>query len=438
MYRKWTRIWVLMSTCFILSVCSGGTSPSTPYIPTPTFTKNHPTEMITTSPTIVITTPTKEITPVSTSTPDITPTITPANQSQCPIQLTSNEQPLLKNGSLLFTFGGPGAPVGIWAISSANSKPFFITQSPAGSPPIDTVLSPDKNKLAWQDALADPNRLIIYNLETLKQKSFLAKLNWRIIEEWMKDGRIKILTDVKEEARTGLAYSYDLFDPVSQKVDELSEEFSLLNFQFDDIKYWNGFASINPDRTKVFYTAKTAIMNGKTDFVLLDVADNFEIWRYPTDTFQGEIPIGRWSADGQKIAFGTNGWPNSPSRIYSLDINNLQLNELAVSEDTVRQLDWSPDGRYLLYSKFLLDWNKGPGFIIDTQTGYQKEICEEGYVFGNEAWIENTDLLLYTMYSEEKTKVELLDTSSWETQKVIELGPNNWINLIGWTPIELP
>jgi len=435
MRRNWIRLWALMSMCFMLAACSGGINHSTPYIPTPTFIEEQPTEILTTYPTIIITTPTQEPAPVTTNTPTITPTVTPTNQSQCPAQLPDSEQPILKEGSLLFTYGGPGSPEGIWAISSSNITPFFITKSPVDSVIIDAVLSPDKDKLTWLDTLADPEVLIIYNLETVKQESIQTRPNWRIIEDWLKDGRIKILTDAKEERAIGLAYSYDLFDSISQKVEKLSEEFNLPNFQFDEIKFWNGFASINPDRSKIFYTAN---MNGKTDFILLDVADTAEIWRYHTDTFQTEIPIARWSADGEKIAFGTNDWPNSPSRIYSLDINNQQLTELASSEDTVRNLDWSPDGRYLLYSKFLFEWNKGPGYIIDTETGQQKEICMDGYVFGHGDWVKNTDLLLYTMYSEENTSVELLDISSWTTQTVIELGPDNSINLIGWTPISLP
>jgi hypothetical protein len=105
----------------------------------------------------------------------------------------------------------------------------------------------------------------------------------------------------------------------------------------------------------------------------------------------------------------------------------------------IRQLSWSSNNRYLLVSSGISPWDYGgSGFTIDTQIGEQREICEEGYHFGRGYWIENTNLLLYTMYSETNTKLELLDVSTWESQDIMELNPDNFVNYIGWTPITIP
>jgi Tol biopolymer transport system component len=150
------------------------------------------------------------------------------------------------------------------------------------------------------------------------------------------------------------------------------------------------------------------------------------------------IPIANWSSDGRMVAFVIAGYRNEYNNILRLQIDSLNLTEVASADSVVRRLSWSSDNRYLHYSVFLDSWNEGPGYIVDTHTHTQQEICSAGYLFNAGNWIKDTDLMLYALQSPTSTRVELLDVSKWETQMLAELGPDSYVNLIGWTPITLP
>ncbi len=348
----------------------------------------------------------------------------------CPVQTSGNDSTKLKEGIILFTFQGPNSPHGIWGFNSTSSTPNQVTN--IDTMPLSVILSPGKTQLAWLNYLADPHVLIIFDLRTSQVSSIPKNPRWRIVENWMSDGKIKILTDIEELQTKGVKYSYDLFDPVTKQITEIIEEFKLPGLQLDTNIWWMGYASINPSRNMVFYTAK----NGRnTDFVLMDTLNNVELWRNDSKSFQGDIPIASWTKDGKFVTFVAEDKQGKLQHILNLEISSLKLSEIINSPEWIRQLSWSDDNRYLLASRSLGYWNKGPGYIIDSQTGQQKEICVEDYVFGKGYWIENTNLLLYTMYSETNTKVALLDVSTWETQDIINLGPDIFINYIGWTPI---
>jgi Tol biopolymer transport system component len=277
--------------------------------------------------------------------------------------------------------------------------------------------------------------LILYDLRTAQKVYLPIHSDWRVTESWLPDGRIKIITNFEEVEAVGITFNYDLFDPITQEADELTEVFDLPYFQFFYNYWWDGYASIDPSRTMVFYTA---LPDNATDFVLRDTVNNSDLWQYDSGSFQAFIPIASWTSDGQNVAFAAEDKSEGLQHILSLNIQNLELTELTTSPSWVRSLSWTSDSRYFHYSQFELGWDEGPGFIIDTQLSTQYDICAEGYVFNKGLWIENTDLMLYTLHSPTSTRVALLDVSNWETQTLTELGPDIIIDIIGWTPITLP
>ncbi len=369
------------------------------------------------------------ITPKNTSTATLVNSATSVTQTNCPNQIFSQESNELNEGITLFSFQGPSSPPGIWGLSSTNSTPFQVTD--IDKLPLGVILSADKTQLAWIDHLADPRYLIIFDLRTSQIITIPINPQWRIVEDWTSDGKIKILTNTEELQTIGITNTYELYDPVAKNIKQIKEEFKLPGLQLDTNVWWRGFASIDPSRNIVFYTA----INGyNTDFVLINTKDNIEIWRYATNSYQDNIPIARWTKDGSNVTFVAEDKQDKLQHIFNLEINSQKLSEITNSPDWIRQLSWTDDSRYLLASRSLGYWNKGPGFIIDPQTGKQREICAEGFDFGRGDWIENTDLLLYTMYSETNTKVALLNATTWESQDIFVLGPDIFINYIGWTP----
>lgn len=336
----------------------------------------------------------------------------------------------LSEGITLFSFQGPSSPLGIWGLRSTNSTPYQVTEIERLA--LGVILSVDKTQLAWIDHGASPRLLIIFDLRTSQVSTIPINPQWRIVGNWTNDGKIKILTDIEELQTVGITNTYDLFDPITKQITKIKEDFKLPGLQLDNNVWWRGFASINPSRNMVFYTA---INDYYTDFVLMNTSDNIEIWRYVTYSYQDNIPVASWTNDGKYVTFVAEDKQDKLQHILKLEISSLKLSEITSSPNWIRQLSWSDDGRYLLASRSLGYWNKGPGIIINPDTGQQKEICAGGYIFSAGNWIENTDLLLYTMYSETNTKVALLNTVTWETQDILELGPDIFINYIGWTPV---
>jgi hypothetical protein len=214
------------------------------------------------------------------------PTLT--TNTECPQKIPADSGSILTNGSILFTFDGPLSPGGVWTFSSGNSAPQKITEGLEVTHPNFVLLSPDKSQLAWLDVLNEPRVLIIYNPLTDKKTYIPAENDWSITEEWQADGRIKILTNTIETQTIGLKYSYNLFNPFLYNSTELTEDFKLPELQLDQNRWWAGYASINPSRNKVFYTA---LDGNHTDFVLRDTDNNKEIWRDKTNSYQSYIPI---------------------------------------------------------------------------------------------------------------------------------------------------
>src|SRR5262249_19005234 len=67
-------------------------------------------------------------------------------------------------------------------------------------------------------------------------------------------------------------------------------------------------------------------------------------------TFQGNVVSPVWSPDGNRIAFAERRG-NGPLDLYIKDASGVGQEELLVSDNQDKAIaDWSPDGRYILYT----------------------------------------------------------------------------------------
>ena len=301
---------------------------------------------------------------------------TATEQPICPTRLPPGSITLLHEGSIIFSYSGVGASSGVWAISTNNSIPTLVSNS-LSDYLFGAVLSSDGTSLAYIDYQVNPNMLILYDLRTGQLINTPKQEDWRIIKDWLPNGRLKILTDLEIIEMVGMKYWYDLFDPVTAATEEITEVYELPEFQFIPNRWWDGYASIDPLGALVLYTAN---INHMTDIVLIDVNANEEIWRYIGSSFMGNIPIASWSSDSRMVTFVIADDANAHNNIMNLQIESLDLTEIASAGGVVRRLSWSSDNRYLHYSIFTHNWNEGPGYLVDANTLTQQELCATGYI----------------------------------------------------------
>jgi hypothetical protein len=233
--------------------------------------------------------------------------ITLTEQPACPARLSPASLSLLHEGSILFSYQGVGTSSGIWAISAHNTVPTLVSES-LSDYVIGSVLSPDGVRLAYIDYTSEPYMVILYDLRTGQSINIPKQEDWRVIREWLPDGRLKILTDLEEVEMVGIKYQYDIFDPVTESTVEITEVYELPEFQFIPHRWWSGFASIDPSRALVLYTA---YVNNLTDIVLRDASTNEDIWRFTGSYFMSNLPIASWSSDGRMVAFVIAGYRNN-------------------------------------------------------------------------------------------------------------------------------
>jgi hypothetical protein len=307
-------------------------------------------------------------------------------------------------------------------------------------------LAPDGDKIAWHDYSKEPEELVILELDTRQELSYPWQDSWSFVRGWAEDGRVKINVSGGWELGEGIFVNYAYFDIQTQAVQTAIYTLELPGFDYMQGPT-GGSASVDPTGQVVLYSAF-----GKEKWsavVLRDIQTGNELWRYD-DIQVPPFPHPDWKTDGSQIVFAL--WLNEEGfmKILSLSRDGQQLEELtnqpleSLPYATVRDLEWSPDGRYLYYA-MMRSTSEGPAFILDTMTNTIREICTPGYAFLNGQWLPDSHQFVYTVrrgeYLQEAGVQELgiLDVDSWTAQILaVSANENATINILGWTPLEWP
>ena len=116
---------------------------------------------------------------------------------------------------------------------------------------------------------------------------------------------------------------------------------------------------------------------GNNDLTFLDTDGN----RAPLDVAAGQFQAPHWSADGQRLAFVTEG-ENDQNTLNISDATGEQVRELA-SQRGPLSFNWSPDNDRLAYSHGTQQVGLaafGPLWVVDVETNQSWELSKEPVV----------------------------------------------------------
>jgi len=107
----------------------------------------------------------------------------------------------------------------------------------------------------------------------------------------------------------------------------------------------DGALRLSPDEKRLAIS-RLDVQTGSTDLWLIDLARNSPT-RFTFDPANESCPV--WSPDGSRIAFASNR--NGLNSVYQKPSNGAGNDEMAFkSEEAARPEDWSPDGRFMLFT----------------------------------------------------------------------------------------
>lgn len=158
-----------------------------------------------------------------------------------------------------------------------------------------------------------------------------------------------------------------------------------------------------------------------------------------------------WSPNQQKIAYTSN--QSGKTQIYVRDLKSGNEGAITYLTETPSRLSWSPDGKYILFSKFVpssskasfaklpqtpqgAEWEKpavvidktlyrfdGAGyakdgythlFIVPSEGGTPRQLTQGDFNYSNASWAPDSQSILYTADTTGKAEVDLNNEQIYE------------------------
>lgn len=226
--------------------------------------------------------------------------------------------------------------------------------------------SPDGKKIAFIRSSGElavvPERYVreiwIMNQDGSNQKMIATVINyyfWEIMG-WSPDGQQIIYYGRGPNNK---------FEVYKFKIDKIQKQVKPVR-EINDIR--EGFV-LSPDGKKIAFVTKGGlyIQNSNRRGIKKRIFQHHAIWDIV------------WSPDSNKLAFTTSNalpaFEMEGKDIYIIDVNGENLLKLAEYGWTIRFLQWSPDGKYLVYVVGSTAVDKSWIYTIDLEKRKEKKLC---------------------------------------------------------------
>jgi hypothetical protein len=388
---------------------------------------------------------------------------------QCP-HLTKQSQTFSwSQGSILFSKGEiieearPNTiytQPGIWAISANGLNPRLVHASYTGA-----RISPDGTTLLniARDVNDATQEAIFYEI---RERREVTRVNvpydyW--FREWLQDGRVQFRNIVERTERVGETRDIYIFDPDTKEVERLIKKLDLPDFAFRDWELdrglFQGYESSDPTGQLILYTAKKNNSDG-FEVRLYNLKTDEILWRHDTKYLADATP--EWSQNGSHVLFivsipitsRSDSWWKIISLTREGKVEELPPQPFPFLEDgQLNHYSRSPDGQYLFYTALQVDNEKLHSriraFILNRHTGEIGEICDAKTSFlasvpAHDAaghWLPENQFIYRVIIEKEgqlAQALRILDIPSWKTKTIYEAEAGQGINVLGWTPVEIP
>ena len=454
---------LLLSFLAILTACSVSElskdtsfSASETIIPTPTITTDSTlmpavTESPVDSSSLV---PTEETILTSQMMATVQPTNPPSMiklRDDCPVLISTNQQPLWTTGSILFE-----SDSSVWAIPATSLTPQMIFSVGSEEGFSKTYFENGSRKLLISDFLrAEGNFYFVYDLADQSQIKISIEsvvppipLDGQYVT-WLPDDRVKFLTNLERVEGVVEKRTFQVIDLTTKQTKTVSEVLDLPDYGFYRNGMYFGFASVDPTNKIVLYTTMSESDSSGLRLILRELGSGNLLWEQE-DSFWATWPIPdvQWENDGSRFLFSSeiSGY-SEPFGFLSIKSNGeaelLPPQPFPMTDQwhQINNFSRSPDGRYIYYHLGATpgrEYETGPGVIVDSSTLQAGNICELNSEFYGGKWISETLFLYRVKIRDGFMSLRLLDVLTWTTQDLVELVARPYYdNSFGWTPVDI-
>lgn len=134
------------------------------------------------------------------------------------------------------------------------------------------------------------------------------------------------------------------------------------------------------------------------------------------------ITTADWSPDGSRIAFSGNN-KNEPSEIYIINVDGSGLTRVSKPGFSRRDPRWSPDGQQIAY--------RGGGLWLMEADGSNRRVLVDGHI-GEMDWSPNGKTLVYSSYQETGYALYLFDIESQQKRFLADVPTQEYD--LQWSP----